>query len=212
MAAPGGRGCRDVVPATGVAAARARRRLSRPGAQVAPTPASTSTPPMIMAPETCSRGKDTAPTTLTSGPRQSSRLTRLPDKRDTARFHSSMPTAVLPKARRRGPTGPRPEARRAGGVRPGRRTPRTAGCRPPWTRPWRAARRRQAPHGHRNQAARRWPAGATPPGGRRLVPGRRRAHRVSTAAPQRGVPVVAGSGRLHADHYHVMVLYISTIT
>ncbi len=67
---------------------------------LATTPVRISTPPMIVARLSRSPRNATAPSTLTTGSRYSSRLTRAVPPDRTARFHSSIPAAVLPNARK----------------------------------------------------------------------------------------------------------------
>jgi hypothetical protein len=66
---------------------------------VTSTPAITSTPPARTAAVARSPRKTIAPSTLTTGSRYSSRLILVLPLRTTARFHSSIPATVLPRAR-----------------------------------------------------------------------------------------------------------------
>ena len=63
------------------------------------TPAITSTPPARTAAVARSPRKTIAPSTLTTGSRYSSRLILVLPPRTIARFHSSIPATVLPRAR-----------------------------------------------------------------------------------------------------------------
>jgi hypothetical protein len=78
-------------------ACRRGRAIQSP---VMSTPASTSTPPARTAAVTRSPRKTIAPSTLTTGSRYSSRLIRAVPPRTIARFHSSIPATVLPRARK----------------------------------------------------------------------------------------------------------------
>ena len=62
-------------------------------------PPMTSAPPTARPADTRSPSSVTAPATLTSGSRYSSRPARGPGRRATARFQASMPTTLLPMAR-----------------------------------------------------------------------------------------------------------------
>jgi hypothetical protein len=78
---------------------RADRALPGAESPVTRTPAITSSPPARTAAVARSPRKTIAPSTLTTGSRYNSRLILVLPPRTIARFHSSIPATVLPRAR-----------------------------------------------------------------------------------------------------------------